>query len=113
MKWFVRFWKWVWKQLRDKVNLTIFAIVVAVLSIEVWLPCLISIITGNKWLWSVGVAFFVVWQLPGTPFIAICLGITFGVRKIYDKILGYKRQSSVRLHNRNEEREIGEAKENE
>lgn len=77
-------------QLKDKTNLIIFFIVFAVLSSEVWVPYLIAIITGNKWWWAVGSACWAFWLAPFTPFLPLCLFVTFCVRKIYDKIKNNK-----------------------
>lgn len=80
------FFKWLWKQLGDRTNLLIFLIVFLIVSCEVWVPYLIAIITGNKWWWAVGSACWAFWLGPFTPFLAICIGITVAVRKVYDKI---------------------------
>ena len=78
--------KWTWKQLKDKTNLIIYIIVNIVVSSEVWVPYLLAVITGNKWWWGIGSACWAFWIGPFTPFTAICIGITVGVRKIYDKL---------------------------
>lgn len=77
--------KWTWKQLKDKTNLIIYIIVNIVVSSEVWVPYLLAVITGNKWWWGIGSACWAFWIGPFTPFSAICIGITVGVRKVYDK----------------------------
>lgn len=74
------------KQLKDKTNILIFIIVFLVLSSEVWIPYLLAIITGNKWWWGIGSACWAFWLAPFTPFLPLCFAITFGVRKIVDKI---------------------------
>lgn len=75
-----------WGILKDKTNITIYVIVTVVLSSEVWLSYLLAVITGNKWFWAVGSACWAFWLAPFTPFIPLCIAITFTVRKIYDKI---------------------------
>lgn len=80
------FIRWILKQLKDKTNILIFIIVFLVLSSEVWIPYLLAIITGNKWWWGIGSACWAFWLAPFTPFLPLCLAITFGVRKIVDKI---------------------------
>lgn len=80
------FVKWVFNQLKDKTNIVIFLIVVAVVSCEVWVPFLLAIITGIEWFWAVGSVCWAFWLAPFTPFIPLCIVITFGVRKIVDKI---------------------------
>ena len=80
------FIRWILEQLKDKTNILIFIIVFLVLSSEVWIPYLLAIITGNKWWWGIGSACWAFWLAPFTPFLPLCLAITFGVRKIVDKI---------------------------
>lgn len=80
------FIRWILKQLKDKTNILIFIIVFLVLSSEVWIPYLLAIITGNKWWWGIGSACWAFWLAPFTPFLPLCFAITFGVRKIVDKI---------------------------
>lgn len=78
--------KWTWNQLKDKTNLIIYIIVNIFVSSEVWVPYLLAVITGNKWWWGIGSACWAFWIGPFTPFTAICIGITVGVRKVYDKL---------------------------
>lgn len=80
------FIRWILKQLKDKTNILIFVIVFLVLSSEVWIPYLLAVITGNKWWWGIGSACWAFWLAPFTPFLPLCIAITFGVRKIVDKI---------------------------
>ena len=80
------FIRWILKQLKDKTNILIFIIVFWALSSEVWIPYLLAIITGNKWWWGIGSACWAFWLAPFTPFLPLCFAITFGVRKIVDKI---------------------------
>lgn len=84
------FFGWLWKQLKDKTNIIIFVIVFSVLSSEVWIPYLLAIITGNKWWWGIGSACWAFWLAPFTPFLPLCIGITFAIRKIIDKIRNKK-----------------------
>ena len=81
---------WIWKQLKDKTNLIIFVICFIVLSSEVWLPYLLGIIFHNAWLIGVGSACWAFWLAPFTPFLPLCIALTLGVRKIYDKIKSRK-----------------------
>ena len=78
--------KWVWTQLKDRTNLVIFIICFIVLSSEVWLTYILGIIFHNGWLIGVGTVCWAFWLGPFTPFLPICIALTLGVRKIYDKI---------------------------
>lgn len=99
---FKRFWKWVWfliaypfvwcwVNIRDWRTALIFLIVCAVVSIEVWLPYLIGAICWSNEalrisMFSVGSACWIFWLGPGTPFLPLCIGITIGVKGIFNKV---------------------------
>lgn len=82
--------KWIWVNIRDWRTMIIFMIVVIVVSIEVWLPYLLGAITWgsdfSKWCLGIGSACFIWWQLPGTPFIMICVFLTMAIKGLFDKI---------------------------
>lgn len=88
-----KLWDKVWRgikrlltALKDKTNIIIFIITFIVLSSEVWIMYLLYFITGNLWFLGVGSACWAFWLAPFTPFLPICLALTFCVRKIFDKI---------------------------
>lgn len=89
--------KWLWKkllsllkavieQLKDRTNIVIFIVVFLVLSSEVWVPILLGIITQNAWWYGVGATCWAFWLAPFTPFLPLCFGLTFAVRKAYDAL---------------------------
>ncbi len=90
MKWrrkkFLSLLKAIIKQLKDKTNIIIFIVVFLVLSSEVWVPILLGIITQNAWWYGIGATCWAFWLAPFTPFLPLCLGITFAVRKAYDAL---------------------------
>lgn len=97
-----RFWKWVWYaisfpfvwifyNIRDWRTAIIFAIVFLVVSSEVWVPYLIGVIFwANEPLrismFSIGSACWLFWLGPGTPFLVIVIGITIGVKYLFNLI---------------------------
>lgn len=81
---FLSLLKTIIKQLKDKTNIVIFIVVFLVLSSEVWVPILLGIITQNAWWYGIGAICWAFWLAPFTPFLPICLGLTFAVRKAYD-----------------------------
>lgn len=93
--------KWTWVQLKDKTNIVIYIIVNIVVSSEVWIPYLLAIITGNKWWWGIGSACWAFWLAPFTPFTVICIALTFGVRKIYDKLKEKRKNKKEKKDNGN------------
>ena len=83
--------KWLWYNIRDWRTAVIFIITVVVVSSEVWVPYLLGFIFyANEALritmFSVGSACWLFWLGPGTPFIIICIGITIGVKEIFNRI---------------------------
>lgn len=84
---FISAWKWVFNQLKDRKNRIIFYIVFLAMSAPVWLSYILGIIFKNGWLISIGTTCFIFWQLPGTPFLVICVGITTGIRAILNKTI--------------------------
>lgn len=72
--------------LKDKTNILIFVIVFLILSSEVWGSYLIGLITGNAWWFGIASVCWLFWLGPFTPFLPLCLAITFAVRKVIDKI---------------------------
>ena len=97
-----RFWKWVWYlcafpflwlwvNIRDWRTALIFILVALVVSSEVWVPYLIVVICWSNEpvrisMLSVGSACWLFWIGPGTPFLVICIGITIGVKALFNKI---------------------------
>lgn len=82
--------KWLWLNIRDWRTALIFVTVVLIVSIEVWLPYLIGIITWgsalSKIMFGIGSTCWLFWLGPGTPFIIICIGITIGVKELFNRI---------------------------
>lgn len=82
--------KWIWLNIRDWRTALIFVIVMAVVSCEVWVPYLIGLITWgtslSKIMFGVGSTCWLFWLGPGTPFLIICIGITIGVKELFNKI---------------------------
>lgn len=81
--------------LKDKKNIIIFCIVLVVVSCEVWVPYLIAIITGSEWWWGVGSVCWAFWLAPFTPFLPLCIGLTFAVRKVYDKCVARRNRKKA------------------
>lgn len=79
---------WMWKNLRDWRTAVIFAIVFVVVSSEVWVPYVLGFIfvDARAYLWGIGSACWIFWLGPGTPFLPLCMGITVGIKAIFNKI---------------------------
>ena len=97
-----RFWRWaffliafpfvwLWNNLRDWRTALIFVIVFLLLSSEVWVPYLIGALCWSNEsvrisMFSIGSACWIFWLGPGTPFLPLCIGITIGVKALFNKL---------------------------
>lgn len=84
--WIAYPWKWLFLNIRDWRTALIFAIVMIVLSSEVWVPYLIWFITSSAWWLGIGSACWLFWLGPGTPFLIICIGLTILIKGLFNKI---------------------------
>ena len=92
-----KFWQTIWKwikapfiwikdNIKDWRTGVIFAIVLIVVTSTVWIPLLIGIITQNSVFYGIASGVFIWWQLPGSPFFILCIGITMGIKAIFNKL---------------------------
>lgn len=92
-----KFWQTIWKWLKapfiwikdnikDWRTAVIFAIVLIIVSSSVWIFLLLGLITGNGWFYGIASAVFIWWQLPGSPFFMLCIGITIGIKSLFNKV---------------------------
>lgn len=84
-------WVWIWTNIRDWHTALIFAIVFIILSSEIWVPYVLALIFWNNEPWRIGLISFgsacwLFWAGPGTPFLAICIFVTIGIKAIFNKI---------------------------
>ena len=80
------FIKWLWQECRDWRTLVLFVCVCIAMGTPVWLCYIFSLIFGWEWAAAVAGAMLIFWNVvPGTPFFVICLSITLGLKKIWEK----------------------------
>lgn len=83
---FKNFIKSILRQLKNKVNIIIFVIVLIITYSPVWLVGGLGFIFQNKAMLAIATAYALFWAGPFTPYFPLCIGLTFIIRKIYDKI---------------------------
>lgn len=92
---------WLWVNIRDFKTFIIFGIVFLVVSSEVWIPYLLGAIFYSNvafriTMFSVGSACLLFWNvIPCTPFLGICIGITIGIKALFNKIKLSKKKIKV------------------
>ena len=92
-----KFWQTIWKWLKapfiwikdnikDWRTAVIFAIVLVVVSSSVWIFLLLGLTTGKAWFYGIASGVFIWWQFPGNPFFMLCIGITIGIKSLFNKV---------------------------
>ena len=82
----VRLAKWIWHECKDWKTFVLFVGVCFVVGIPVWLGYILSIVFHWAWASAVANAMLIFWNVvPGTPFFVVCLSITLGIKKIWEK----------------------------
>ena len=76
--------KWIYRECKDWRTLVLFIIVFLIMSSEVWLLYILGAIFNNAWLIGVASACWLFWLGPFTPFLPLCIAITFGIKKLFN-----------------------------
>ena len=83
-------WKWIWAECKDWRTFTLLLIVMAVVGSEVWVPALLGALAKpgafKTSMLSVAATCEAFWLLPGTPFLALVVGLTMAIKALIDKI---------------------------
>ena len=86
-EWVIMLFKFVWLNRHDRSLMISCLISFALVSSSVWLPALIALIKGGRVaMISVATTGIGIWNLPGTPFLLITLGLGIAINEIYKKI---------------------------
>lgn len=84
-KWVLYFilfpWIWIFYNIRDWRTLILFGLVCAVVGCEVWVPLLLGLIFKNGWLLGIAATCEAFWLAPFTPFLPLCIVITFTIKE--------------------------------
>jgi len=86
-EWAIMLFKFVWFNRHDRALMISCLISFVIVSSSVWLPALIALFTKG-WVAMIGVATtgIGIWNLPGTPFLLITLGLGIAIKEIYKKV---------------------------
>lgn len=76
---------YIWRECRDWKTLILFGLVALVVGSPVLVPLVLGIIFRNAWLIGIASAVEAFWLMPLTPFIPLCLGITFAIKGVLNK----------------------------
>ncbi len=87
---FINFWKWLYRKLKDPLNLIIFFIVWIIFFSPWWGGYLLYFITKNPVHLSYSSAWLAFWSLPFTPALGVIIIVVVGIRKVIDTIIKRK-----------------------
>lgn len=77
--------KWIKNECKDWKTFLIFLIVVLIVYSPTWGGYLLYLIFKWKWCLAVATSTMIFWVGPFTPFIPLCIAITFGIKGIMEK----------------------------
>lgn len=99
--WLVIIFSWIWlfKEFGNLKTIIVFLIIACVMSATVWIPLIIAFVFGFQsnvgvYCMSLTIGSLIFWNLPGTPFIIICLTITLILNRTILKNIGKKHKVS-------------------
>ena len=92
----INFCKWVWRECRNWQTLLLLLFVCIFVGAPVWVCGLLGLIFNWAWAWAVFAALLAFWWLPGTPYFAVCVAITLGIKRFFQK---YKRKHPEAFEN--------------
>ena len=96
---FINFCKWVWKECKDWHTLVLFIIVVIVMYTPVWGGYLLYFLFKSKWAMGVASTYLVFWAGPFTPYFPLCIAITLGIKKLFDKFKSKRDKREIDIEN--------------
>ena len=96
---FINFCKWVWNECKDWHTLVLFIIVVIVMYTPVWGGYLLYFLFKSKWAMGVASTYLVFWAGPFTPYFPLCIAITLGIKKLFDKFKSKRDKREIDIEN--------------
>lgn len=80
-----KFFKWIFKNIKDKRTRRIFYIVYLIMTSPIWFCYIIGIINKSVLLIGIASSVLAFWSMPFTPLLAICLALTLTIKKLIYK----------------------------
>ncbi len=79
------FLKWIWHECKDKRTIALLMVVITIVYSPVWLGYIMHWIFGWNWAGIVATAMLAFWAGPFSPFFFICISITLGIKRLFEK----------------------------
>lgn len=88
-----------WNECKDWHTLVLFIIVVIVMYTPVWSGYLLYFLFKSKWAMGVASTYLVFWAGPFTPYFPLCIAITLGIKKLFDKFKSKRDKREIDIEN--------------
>ena len=98
---FINFCKWVWSECKDWHTLVLFLVVVFVMYAPVWGGYLLHLLFKIKWGSVVATTYLAFWAGPFTPYFPLCIAITLGIKKLFEKLKNNNDKADENENNNN------------
>lgn len=79
------FFKWIWHECKDKRTIALLILVITIVYSPVWLGYILHWVFGWSWAGIVATAMLAFWAGPFSPFFVLCISITLGIKRLFEK----------------------------
>ncbi len=79
------FLKWIWQECKDGRTLALLLVVITIVYSPVWLGYIMHWVFGWNWAGIVATAMLAFWAGPFSPFFVLCISITLGIKRLFEK----------------------------
>jgi len=77
---------WIWQECNDKHTFALLLLVCIIIGSPVWISYLLWFVFKLNWALWIGSAMLAFWWLPGAPYFALCIAVTLGIKRVFQKI---------------------------
>lgn len=94
----IRFIMWIIRECKNWQTILLLLIVATVIQIPTWGGFLLYITLGWQWALAVATVAAIFWAGPFSPFWIVCVTITLGIKRLFRKMLQYKRYDVININ---------------
>ncbi len=81
----IKFLKWIWQECKDWHTVVLLLAVITVVYSPVWLGYILFWVFDWSWAGIVATAMLAFWAGPFSPFFVLCISITLGIKRLFEK----------------------------
>lgn len=106
----IKFLKWIWQECKDWHTVVLLLAVIVVVYSPVWMGYILFWVFDLKWAGIVATAIMAFWAGPFSPFFALCISITLGIKRWFEKKGKFNRTSGADSSDENVDSKTNEQK---